>query len=76
MHNGNVAITWDPKKAEANFRKHRIRFSDGELVLFDPMTLPIEGQIVEQEQRFASVGSEPWVVYWLLSTLTVAMQSV
>ena len=53
-----MAITWDPQKAEANFRKHRIRFSDAETVLFDPMTLTIEDQIIDQEKRFLSVGSD------------------
>ncbi len=53
-----MAITWDPQKAKANFRKHRIRFSDAETVLFDPMTLTIEDQIINQEQRFLSVGSD------------------
>ena len=53
-----MRIRWDPQKAEANFRKHRIRFSDAETVLFDPMTLTIENQIIDQEQRFLSVGSD------------------
>jgi uncharacterized DUF497 family protein len=53
-----MKITWDPRKAEANFRKHKIRFSDAETVLFDPMALTIEDQIVVQEQRFLSVGSD------------------
>ncbi len=49
---------WDPQKAEANFRKHRIRFSDAETVLFDPMTLTIEDQIINQELRYLSVGAD------------------
>jgi hypothetical protein len=53
-----MEIRWDPKKAEANFRKHKIRFSDAESVLFDPMTLTIEDQNIDQEQRFLSVGSD------------------
>ena len=53
-----MEIRWDPQKAEANFRKHKIRFSDAESVLFDPMTLTIEDQIIDQEQRFLSVGSD------------------
>jgi hypothetical protein len=53
-----MEIRWDPQKAEANFRKHRIRFSDAETVLFDPMTLTIEDQIIDQEHRFLSVGSD------------------
>ncbi len=53
-----MEIKWNPQKAEANFRKHKIRFSDAESVLFDPMTLTIEDQIIDQEQRFLSVGSD------------------
>ncbi len=43
-----MEIRWDPQKAEANFRKHKIRFSDAESVLFDPMTLTLEDQIIAQ----------------------------
>ena len=53
-----MEIIWNPQKAEANFRKHKIRFSDAESVLFDPMALTIEDQIIDQEQRFLSVGSD------------------
>ena len=53
-----MEIRWDPQKAETNFRKHRIRFSDAETVLFDPMTLTIEDQIIDQEQRFLSIGTD------------------
>ena len=53
-----MEIKWNPQKAEANFRKHKIRFSDAESVLFDPMTLTIEDQIIDQERRFLSVGSD------------------
>jgi len=49
-------IKWDPLKAEINFRKHNIRFSDAESVLFDPRALTIEDQIVNREQRFLSIG--------------------
>lgn len=53
-----MEIRWDPQKAEANFRKHKIRFSDAESVLFDPMALTIEDQTIDQEQRLLSVGSD------------------
>ena len=53
-----MKIIWDPKKAESNFRKHKIRFSDAESVLFDPMALTVEDQIIDQEKRFLSVGSD------------------
>jgi uncharacterized DUF497 family protein len=53
-----MEIKWNPQKAEANFRKHKIRFSDAESVLFDPMTLTIEDQIIGHERRYLSVGSD------------------
>ena len=53
-----MEITWDPAKAESNFRKHKIRFSDAEAVFFDPMALTIEDEIAEGEQRFVSVGAD------------------
>lgn len=53
-----MKVTWDPQKAETNLKKHRIRFSDAETVLFDPMALTIEDQDVEGERRFVSVGSD------------------
>lgn len=49
-------ITWDPAKAKANFRKHRVRFSDAEPVFFDPMALTREDDDSDNEQRFVSIG--------------------
>jgi uncharacterized DUF497 family protein len=49
-------VTWDPKKAETNFRKHGIRFSDAETVLFDPLALTLKDQDVNGEQRLVTVG--------------------
>jgi len=53
-----MEITWDPAKAESNFRKHKIRFSDAEAVFFDPMALTIEDETAESEERFVSVGGD------------------
>ncbi|MCF8078276.1 MAG: BrnT family toxin [Desulfobacterales bacterium] len=53
-----MRISWDPKKAESNFRKHKVRFSDAESVLFDPLALTIEDQSVSGEQRFVSLGAD------------------
>ena len=58
MHNTDMDIIWDPKKAETNFRKHGVRFSDAETVLFDPMALTLKDQDVDGEQRFVTVGSD------------------
>ena len=58
MYYYHMKVTWDPAKAEANFRKHRIRFSDAEPALFDLMALTIEDETVQGEQRFVSIGSD------------------
>ena len=49
-------ITWNPKKAITNFQKHKVRFSDAESVLFDPMALTRADDDAKEEQRFLSVG--------------------
>jgi uncharacterized DUF497 family protein len=51
-----MKVTWDPNKARTNFVKHGIRFSDAELVLFDPGALTREDEDSEGEQRFVTVG--------------------
>ena len=53
-----MKITFDPKKAAANYRKHGIRLSDAEYVLFDPMALTCEDWDAEEEQRFVSIGMD------------------
>ena len=45
-----MKITFDPKKAASNFRKHGVRFSDAESVLFDPTALTREDEDAEGEQ--------------------------
>ncbi len=45
-----------PTKAKANLKKHRVRFSDAESVLFDPLSLSMEDTSAEGEQRFISIG--------------------
>jgi Ribonuclease toxin, BrnT, of type II toxin-antitoxin system len=49
MHNQPMKVTWDPAKVASNFRKHKIRFSDAESLLFDPMALTVEDEGVEGE---------------------------
>ncbi len=51
-----MRIIFDPNKAATNYRKHGIRFSDAESVLFDPMALTREDMDAEGEQRFISIG--------------------
>ena len=58
MHNQPLKVTWDPAKAASNFRKHKIRFSDAESLLFDPMALTVADESAEGEQRFVSIGAD------------------
>ena len=51
-------VTWAPDKAEINFKKHKIRFSDAEMVLYDPFALTLEEHVVATEQRFVTIGSD------------------
>jgi len=62
-----MRVTWDFKKAAANFRKHGVEFSHAATVLDDPQAVTVEDRRHE-EQRFATVGSDllgrvPVVVY-------------
>jgi len=49
-------IVWDPEKARINMKQHGIRFSDAEMVLFDPNALTRGDLDVKNEQRFVSIG--------------------
>lgn len=52
-----MSFEWDPGKAEANFRKHGIRFSDAEPVFVDDLahTIP-DDESDPNERRFVSIG--------------------
>ncbi len=58
MHIKSMEVSWDPKKAESNFRKHKVRFSDAESVLLDPLALTLEEQSLSGEQRFVTLGAD------------------
>lgn len=47
---------WDPEKAKANFKKHRLEFADAVGVFEDPRAITIEDLDSEGEQRFLSIG--------------------
>jgi len=49
-------VRWGPAKAKANLKKHGVRFSDAESVLFDPLSLSMEDASAKGEQRFISIG--------------------
>jgi len=53
-----VDIVWDPEKARENLKKHGVRFSDAETVLFDLNALTREDIESEGEQRFVTIGTD------------------
>jgi len=54
-----MRVVWDPGKARTNLRKHGVRFSDAEGVLFDPNALTVEDPTAEGEQRLVTIGTDP-----------------
>ena len=49
---------WDPEKADINYKKHEIDFADAVGVFGDEWALTIKQEIVKNEQRFASIGTD------------------
>jgi uncharacterized DUF497 family protein len=69
-YNTYMSATWDPRKAQANFRKHGVRFSDAEAVLLDPNAITRDDPTAEGERRFVSLGSTSWggSLWWCTHT--------
>jgi len=53
-----VGFEWDPAKAAANLKKHRVAFHEAATVLEDPLstTFPDETHSTE-ERRFVTIGA-------------------
>jgi len=52
-----MSFEWDPRKAEANFRKHGVLFSEAEPVFADDFAITIsEDESDPNEPRFVSIG--------------------
>lgn len=54
-----MRVLWDPAKAEANLRKHGIRFADAEGALYDPQAITRDESTVAGERRFVALGLDP-----------------
>jgi len=53
-----VDCEWDPAKADANLKKHGIRFADAVSVLEDDSALTIRDPHAEDEERWITVGAD------------------
>lgn len=51
-------IEFDPAKAEANLRKHKVSFAHAEQALRDSFAVTIEDPESEGEQRFITLGMD------------------
>ena len=49
---------WDPVKANANFRKHGVHFSDAVGVLEDELALTLRDPFSEEEERWITLGMD------------------
>lgn len=58
MHNAGVEIEFDPAKAQANLRKHKVSFAHAEQALRDPFAVTIEDPDAEGERRFVTLGAD------------------
>jgi uncharacterized DUF497 family protein len=52
----NIEFSWDDKKAEANWRKHGIKFETAVQVFADPFHLTRHDRIEGGEYRWQTVG--------------------
>ena len=52
-----MSCEWDPRKDEANFRKHGVRFAEAEPVFVDDFAITnTDDESSLHEQRFVSIG--------------------
>jgi len=50
---------WDPNKAEANLRKHKVSFEQASTVFLDPLALTVfDEEHSEGEDRWATMGMD------------------
>jgi hypothetical protein len=58
MYTCEVDISWDPRKAGSNLRKHGVAFEEAEVALYDPQAIVREDPDAKGEQRFVLVGTD------------------
>ena len=52
-----MGITYDPAKAAANLKKHKVSFADAEGALEDPLAVTIRDPDAQGEERLITIGS-------------------
>lgn len=56
-----MSYEWDPAKAQSNFEKHGIRFSDAVSVLEDDLALSIADPYSEVEERWITLDMDSFL---------------
>ena len=51
-----LRFEYDPAKAAANLRKHKVSLADAEGVLQDPLAVTVEDTDSDGERRFVTIG--------------------
>ncbi len=57
-YNSLVDFEWDPDKANANFNKHDVLFSDAISVLEDEFALTVRDPFSDEEERWITLGMD------------------
>src|SRR6266851_177025 len=57
-YNSLVDFEWDPGKANANFNKHGVLFSDAISVLEDEFALTVRDPFSDEEERWITLGMD------------------
>lgn len=65
----NRFFEWDTGKAEANFRKHRVRFEEAARVFGDPLSFSEMDRVENGEQRWRTIGMSGGVLLLLVAHL-------
>lgn len=56
IYTGPIQFEYDPGKAAANLKKHKVPLADAEGVLYDPLAVTVDDVDSEGERRFVSIG--------------------
>ena len=55
----SIEFVWDPDKANANYRKHRVSFREAIAVFFDPLASFVhDPDHSEDEERLVAIGRD------------------
>ena len=54
-----MSFEWDPNKAEANIKKHRVDFADAVIALEDPLAIT-DDDPDHEEERHVTIGMDAY----------------